>query len=318
MLWMIACLAPDPEPPQTGPTPRDTAPPTEAPRQPEGLVAYWSGAQDDVVTQTQAGLILMGGGREPDAAFEWWAPRLGGGDVVVLRASGSDGYNAYLYEEIGGVDSVLTLVVDQRVWAEDPWVAQQVAQAEGVFIAGGDQWDYLSLWRDTALQSALRDVHAEGRVLGGTSAGLAILGQWVFSAEKGTVYSDEALADPMNPYIRFEQDFLNLEPLQATLADSHFSERERLGRLAVFVARMHCAGVQDPLGIGVDEGTASLLGAEERRVVGPGQVHSLRSVVDGDCAAGEALDWPEFSLERESEAGMEQDFFSVDGGVLRF
>ena len=37
----------------------------------------------------------MGGASENDAAMAWFLERAGGGDVLVLRASGSDGYNDY-------------------------------------------------------------------------------------------------------------------------------------------------------------------------------------------------------------------------------
>ncbi|MCA9516876.1 MAG: hypothetical protein KC635_18165, partial [Myxococcales bacterium] len=106
------------------------------------------------------GLVLMGGGAEVDAAFDWWVPLVAGGDVVVLRASGADGYNDYLFEDIGGVDSVETLMVDTRAEADDAWVAERVRRAEGIFIAGGDQWDYARDWSGSALTAALADAWA--------------------------------------------------------------------------------------------------------------------------------------------------------------
>jgi hypothetical protein len=68
------------------------------PLPPAGLVHYVTGSDANAdVTPTGPGLILMGGGTDVDAAFQWWKPRISGGDVVVLRASGADGYNDYLY-----------------------------------------------------------------------------------------------------------------------------------------------------------------------------------------------------------------------------
>ncbi len=61
----------------------------------------------------------MGGGAEVDAAFTRAAQRAPQGDVLVLRASGADGYQDYLFTEIGGFDSVETLLVDRRALAED-------------------------------------------------------------------------------------------------------------------------------------------------------------------------------------------------------
>ena len=72
------------------------------PTPPAGLRHWVTGEDADAeVTPLGPGLILMGGGGEPDEAFEWWRNLLAAGDVVVLRASGSDGYNDYLFAEIG-------------------------------------------------------------------------------------------------------------------------------------------------------------------------------------------------------------------------
>jgi cyanophycinase len=246
---------------------------------------------DRDVQPTGPGLILMGGGIEPDQAFRWWNDLLQGGDVVILRASGSDGYNDYLYSEIGGVDSVETLLVDTRRLADDPYVRARIEDAEGVFLAGGDQSVYIDAWKGTGLEIALHTVWDRGGVIGGTSAGLAVLGERVYTAANGTVYSDEALADPFDTRMAFDDDFLALPPLVGWVTDSHFSERERLGRLLGFVARGVVDGVADPMrGIGVDERTALVVGPDgEGRVVGRGGVTLVQGTTPETCAPGESL-----------------------------
>src|SRR5690606_29240729 len=47
----------------------------------------------DIKTNTQGGVVLMGGGTDVDAAFQWMIARSGGGDAVIIRASGTDAYN---------------------------------------------------------------------------------------------------------------------------------------------------------------------------------------------------------------------------------
>ena len=193
---------------------------------------------DAMVAPLGPAFILMGGGPDVDEAFHWWKPYHAGGDVVVLRASGADGYNDYLHREIGDVDSVETLLVDTRELADSEYVAWRVERAEAIFIAGGDQSKYLSQWRDTALQGALERALQRGAAIGGTSAGCAILGGFIYAANEGTIYSDEALADPYDMRLTLEREFLTTTRLVDVITDTHFYERDRLGRLIAFVARL--------------------------------------------------------------------------------
>lgn len=251
------------------------------PDKPVGLVTYLTGSDDDAdVEPAGPGVILMGGSTDVDAAFEWWKPLLAGGDVVVLRTSGSDGYNDYLYSQIGGCDSVETLMVTTASWANHPYVAWRVQHAEGIFMAGGDQATYLSHWKGTELEGALTEAFARGAVLGGTSAGCAVLGAFVFAAYDGTVYSYEALEDPYNPYMQLDRDFLALSPLAGVITDTHFAARDRMGRLVGFMARVLQDGWgTDVVGIGVDECTALVIGP-----AGHGEV-LVQSPCGGDGSA---------------------------------
>ena len=52
--------------------------------------------------KTSPGLLLMGGGREIDAAFKWFAARAGHGHIVILRASGDDELQKYIYHDVSG------------------------------------------------------------------------------------------------------------------------------------------------------------------------------------------------------------------------
>lgn len=238
--------------------------------------------------------MLMGGGADVDEAFAWQLGLAAGGDVVVLRTSGADGYNDYLYSDIGGVDSVETMLVTTRALADDAYVRQQLAGAEAIFLAGGDQWTYLETWRGTAVQAELAAAYERGAVLGGTSAGCAVLGQFAFSAENDTVYSDEALADPYNSYMTFERDFVAVAPLAGVITDTHFAQRDRMGRLVAFTARMIADGWSDaPLGVGVDEQTALLVDADGGgRVVGTGAVYVIAPAAPpATIAPGEPLEW---------------------------
>ncbi|HEU4411339.1 MAG TPA: cyanophycinase [Polyangiaceae bacterium] len=271
----------------------------KADEKPPGLVSYLVGNPADAnVTPGGPGLILMGGGPDVDAAFAWWRPKLNGGDVVVLRTSGAGGYNDYLYHDIGGCDSVETLLVTTPALANTDYVAARLAGAEGIFLAGGDQATYLAAWKGTRVERALREAWGRGAVVGGTSAGCAVLGEFAFSAEHGTVFSPEALADPFDVHVTLELDFLHYPPLRNVITDSHFAQRDRMGRLAAFAARLHDAGAATVRGVGVDERTALLVEADGlATVVGQNHVYLL-DAVDGPevCEPGVPLTFAGLSL----------------------
>lgn len=222
--------------------------------------------------KTEAAMLLMGGGDWVPEAFHWWVERAGHGRVVVLRASGGDELQNELYRDIGGVTAVQTLVFDSRKAADDPAVLRVVEAADAIFIAGGDQARYIRFWKGTALNEALNAHVRAGKPIGGTSAGLAILGAHAYGAlDGGSINSSRALSDPMGTAVTMDSDFLTMPYLSNVVTDTHFAKRDRLGRLIVFVARAaQQAGQQDIVGLGVDEDTALCVEADGR-----GQVHSL-------------------------------------------
>lgn len=279
----------------------DAADAARPPVAPPGLQHWLVGNPADVVTSPTGGIILMGGGTDVDAAFAWQRDRIGGGDVVVLRASGADGYNSYLFDEIGGVDSVETLVVDTTALAAEPYVRWTLDHAEAIFLAGGDQFVYLTAWKNTAVEDALQAAWQRSAVIGGTSAGCAVLGSIVYSAAQGSVYSNEALADPFNAYMTFERDFLSLPPLAGVVTDTHFVTRDRMGRLLGFVARALTDGAAaHPLGIGIDEQTALLVDRSGlATVAGVGAIYVVNpTAAPAQCIPGTALRWDDVPVHK--------------------
>lgn len=205
------------------------------------------------------GAMLEGGAEDVEDAWRWFLERAGHGDIVVLRASPDEGYDEWL-RDLAALRSFQTLQLTDPAAAEDPFVIESIAHADGLFIAGGDQFDYIRVWTGTPIQRAVNDAVAAGVPVAGISAGLAVLGEVAFTAERDTVTSDEALADPFDDRVRLARGFISLPGLEATITDSHFSERARLGRLLVFMARALTDGWTDEIrGIGIDEETAVLL-----------------------------------------------------------
>jgi len=213
--------------------------------------------------ETSPALMLMGGGEWPHKAFAWLAERAGHGHFVILRASGADDMQRELYDEVGGVASVQTLVFHDRKAASDPVVLDILRHADGIFIAGGDQSNYVRFWKGTPLNELLDRHVAEGRPIGGTSAGLAILGGSAYGAlDGGSIDSDEAMSDPLGKGMTLVDGFLHLPYLQQVITDTHFNARGRLGRLIAFVARLRHDGHAQEVGLGVDQDAALCVDAD--------------------------------------------------------
>jgi cyanophycinase len=223
---------------------------------------HLSGNGEDVKTETSGGAMLMGGGTDVDAAFQWMIKKSGGGDFVVIRASGSDAYNPYI-KKLGNVDSIETLIIKSRKAASEQFVIDKIRNAEALFIAGGDQANYINFWKGTPVAEAIQSLVVRQVPIGGTSAGLAVLGEFLFPAFFDTITSKEALENPFNQHLVLDKHFLNLPNLQGLITDSHFVERDRMGRFVAFLARLRQDGwVQEAKGIAIDRETAVLVEAD--------------------------------------------------------
>lgn len=290
-----------------------------------GSITVWtSGDAADVATEPRGGLLLMGGGGDVDAAMRWFLERCDGGDVVVLRASGSDGYNTYLHRELGvKVNSVRTIRFNDAEGARDPRALEAIRNAEGIFIAGGDQSRYVRYWSGTEVQELLNRHVRKGKPLGGTSAGLAVMGQFAYSAmHEGNLTSALARENPGHSWITLERDFLSIPLLEGILTDTHFSERDRMGRLVVMLRRLLQDRNERVLGLGVDEETALCIdGGGMARIYGTGGVSLVdpgwETVRVSRKEAGEAVPFREWmaSIRGEPAKAAHGRLVMVGGGL---
>jgi cyanophycinase len=237
----------------------------------------------DITTKTQPGFALIGGGKDLDAAFLWMCQRSGGGDFLILRATGTDAYNPYV-QQLCHVNSVATLVIPNRAAANDPFVAETIAKAEAIFISGGDQGKYINFWQNTPVQKLMNAAIHKGVPIGGTSAGLAVQGEYIYSAQNDPPDGPDltaklALANSFHPQVVIAHDFLDDPALKDTITDTHFVTRDRMGRLLVFMARISAAhGNATVKGLGIDEQTAVLMEPDgHATVVGHSAAYFLTS-----------------------------------------
>jgi cyanophycinase len=277
------------------------------------VTRYLTGnAADVVVPLAGPAHDFGGGGTDVDAGLQWIIDQVRGCtscstkiDVVILRATGTNGYNDYIYA-MNGVDSVETLVITKASDANTAAVETTVKNAEVVFFAGGDQCDYVTLFKGTKVETAVESVYAKGGGVGGTSAGTAIQGDFTYNACTGSVTSSQALADPYHRYVTFTYDFFHWANLQNTITDDHFVTRDRMGRTLAFLARQIKDGkATSALAIAADEVTS----VEVDRfglatVVGTGTVYFiLADHAPVTCVAGTPLTYTNYKIWKVAPGG---------------
>jgi len=214
------------------------------------------------------GLVLMGGGDTVDPAFVWMHDTIvgshwkRGGDIVVLTARSGNVYTDYIMK-VAPFNSVRSIQIGPDATQADlARAASYVDAAQGVFFSGGDQAHYVR-WKGSPLIAAVQRVYDSGGVVGGTSAGLAILGEYAFDSvaddrlnPDGDVTTANAMADPSEPIIGFTHDLFTFPPMHGILTETHLVTRDRLGRLIVFLARLSADSKTPLLGVGLNEHSA--------------------------------------------------------------
>ena len=208
---------------------------------------------------TQGSILMVGGGGEnynawSDSPYGWFVEKANYGKIINIDVDeASDWYPDY-FISLGANFTSTNLQISTEAEANSFTVYQELLSADGIFIEGGSQWDYVSTWKNTYVQTAIQTVYQNGGVIGGTSAGLAVLGEIVFDGQYGSLTSDQAAYNPYHYRVSITDDFLNILP--GIFTDSHFNERGRLGRLAIMLARRNQDNDEDLLGIGVEYKTA--------------------------------------------------------------
>ena len=226
------------------------------------------GSVNSASVSPAAGLLLAGGAEAGStgelAATGWFLQQADGGDYLVLRSGGIGGQAAWICDQFAdAVASAAELSVDTRAASGQPEVLQHIADAEAVFIAGGDQRVYVDVWQGTGVQAVV-NAHMQSAPIGGTSAGMAVLG-WSYYAPTGPgVLSSQILDDPYHSFTAGmgHGDFLQHQLLERTITDTHLDREHgtagenRYGRLFALLARTVADrdGQLPTFAIGAEEG----------------------------------------------------------------
>jgi cyanophycinase len=269
------------------------------------------GNKTDAHVASRGGFALMGGGEDLDEAFRWLCNHASGGDLLVLRSHGSDDYNPYI-QKLCHLNSVATLIIPSRAAAHDLFVARTIAHASVLFISGGDQGEYVNFWMGTPVQSEINKAIARGIPIGGTSAGLAVLGEWAYSAQGDkpddpNLDGELAMTHPFSPRVTLVHGFLHIPQLSRIVTDTHFATRNRMGRLLTFLARLdnpagrlQASGSPPVRGIGIEQTAAVLLDPSGKAtVVGHGDAYFIdASKASGTLTPSQPLTYGPYQVQK--------------------
>lgn len=208
-------------------------------------------------------LVIHGGGEAPEPLAEFI--RLAGGHkariIVIPTAAGRESYDEQFqasyfrqFRDLGVAEIRLLHTADRRIADSDDFIAP-LAEATGVWFAGGRHWRIADAYLDTKTESALWAVLARGGVIGGGSAGATIQGSYLVRG------------DTRGPFLLMGDHERGFGFLPNSAIDQHALIRNRQFDL-VEVVRAH----PELLGLGLDADVGIVVHGDEFRVIGPGYV----------------------------------------------
>ena len=202
-------------------------------------------------------LVIIGGGSHTEQIMQTFVRLAGGRNasvVVFPMASGdAEGTGREQRDELLG-DSVahcisLNLTREQ---ANSDSIVRLLDRTTGVFFSGGDQSLLTAALKGTRVEQRLHEIYRQGGVIGGTSAGAAVMSEIMITG-------DELLnKDTINAFISIRKNNIKTTPgfgfVTTAIVDQHFVKRKRHNRLISVV-------LEHPslLGIGIDESTAIIV-----------------------------------------------------------
>ena len=233
-------------------------------------------------------LVIIGGGRTPPDVLARFI-KLGGGadegEFVVFPTAMPDPIVPGLESRFlrrAGVKHVTELPARELKEVDSPEHVALLKRATGVWFGGGRQWHFIDAYEGTKTAELLRDVLKRGGVIGGSSAGATIQGDYLV---RGSPFGSEIMM--CEGYERA------LGFLPGVAIDQHFSARDRFPDMTALMDKY-----PQFLGIGLDESTTMVVQGHTAEIMGPGKVYfyDRRQVTADDdpdydtAAAGDKYD----------------------------
>ncbi|WP_315790233.1 cyanophycinase [Fischerella sp. JS2] len=211
-------------------------------------------------------LVIIGGAEDKEGdcqILREFVRRAGGTKArIVIMTAATElprevGENYIRVFERLGAEDVRIVDTETREDGSSLTALEAINKATGIFFTGGDQARITSILKDTEIDAAIHKRFSEGMVVGGTSAGAAVMPD-VMIVEGDSETNPRIEIVDMGPGLGF---------LPGVVIDQHFSQRGRLGRLISALAQQPAV-----LGFGIDENTAMIVIDNQIEVIGEGSV----------------------------------------------
>ena len=235
-------------------------------------------------------LFIIGGGSRPDAMVDRIIKEAGllqGGYGVILPMSSEDPDSSIWYANQQFIKKGIRTVYGvnfRKGQTYSPAKLDSVRNAKLIYITGGDQVRFMGVVQGTDIGKAIHDAYNKGALVGGTSAGAAVMSKIMITGNE--------LKHP-----EYSSTFRNIEAenietkeglgfIDNAIIDQHFVKRSRYNRLISAIIEY-----PNVKGIGIDEATAILVSGSTAEVVGDSQVivfenpKKSKTVKDGKLSA---------------------------------
>lgn len=209
-------------------------------------------------------LVIVGGGGMPPGLMKTFVELAGGprARIVYVPCAEEEDVSGDtrlldLWKQIGAQSATLVHTKDRRIADQDPRFYEPFKDATGIWFGGGRQWNLADSYYGTQTHRLMKQVLDRGGVIGGSSAGASIQGNYLARA---TPIENFRIMAP-----GYERGGLGF--LSGVAIDQHFTQRRRQKDLRSLVDTY-----PQMLGIGIDENTAILVKKSMAQVIGPGNV----------------------------------------------
>ncbi|MBC7364263.1 MAG: cyanophycinase [Candidatus Aminicenantes bacterium] len=211
-------------------------------------------------------LFIIGGGNRPESMMQRFvdmASRVNSGRIVVLPMASAtpDETGRNLVEEFKNLGAKDVAYYNfTRAEAEKYPNARLLAESGGIFFSGGVQTRITEAILDTPIHQMIKQLYEQGAVIGGTSAGAAVMSELMITGD------ERRKPEEGHEFETIESGNIVLNRglglIKTAIIDQHFATRKRHNRLISVIA-----GHPELVGVGIDESTAIIVSPDQTFLV---------------------------------------------------